>query len=736
MIKSFDLNKTRIKDIAEGVINAYSEVFFSDSKVFGFLLLAVTFLDWPMGMAGLVSVGVANGVAWWLGFDKYQIKRGYFGFNALLAGLGLAMYFEPGVVLMLIIVIGALFSLFITIGLKGFLGNYGLPFLSLPFIFTLWIIILASNDFVNLGLNERGIYTLNTIYSRGGINLMNLYQWIEGLPLFGSFRIYLKSMAAIFFQQNLFAGIIIALGLLWFSRIAFSLSLIGFYAAYLFYAFIGADFETLNYTYIGFNYILASVAIGGFFLIPSKTTYLWIILIIPLLATLTISLSNIFTVWNLSIYALSFNIIVILFLYVLKLRGFKHRKPAEVVVQHNSPEKNLYAWKNEIARFGNRSYVAVKLPFFGTWSVSQGHNGAYTHKDEWQHAWDFVILDHKGEQYKNEGYNLTDYYCFEKAVIAPADGVVVQVINNIEDNAVGDVNTIDNWGNSIVIKHNDYLFSKVSHLKEGSAKVIEGQSVKYGAIIGKCGNSGRSPYPHLHFQLQSTPFIGSTTLEHPVASYILESETGQKLKLYSVPAEGDRVSNIQPEELLAGAFHFIPGQIIQWEDETSELVARWEVMTSVYNKQYLYCRKSGSIAWFENDGALFYFTHFDGDRNSLLYQFYRAVFTVQLSYSSSMEINDQFPVNKIFKPQELILQDFIAPFYIYKKASYGLKYVYIDNETFPSEIVLESWVKKSAFGKQVGDATYKIKVDSKGISEFKVNLKSKQFSVKCSEQQY
>ena len=725
--------KNRIKPVTESVFNAYSEVFFSDSKLFGAILFAITFLDWHMGLAGLVSILTANGFAAFMGFDQYLIRRGYFGFNALLSGLGLAMYYEPGPVLALIIVIAALFSLFITLGLKGFLGGYGLPYLSLPFIISLWIIILASSDFVNLGLNERGIYTLNEIYSKGGVRLINFYEWIENLSMPDSIKIYLRSLAAIFFQQNLFAGILIATGLVWFSRIAFSLSLIGFYAAYFFYNFIGADFETLNYTYIGFNYILASVAIGGYFLIPSKTTYFWIILIIPLLAILTISLSKIFAVWHLSIYALSFNIIVLLFLYVLKLRGYTRKKPVEVVIQNNSPEKNFYAWENEVERFGNRSFVPVKLPFFGTWSVSQGHNGTYTHKGEWGNAWDFVILNNKGLQYKNDGYVHEDYYCFGKAVVAPAEGTVVQVVNNVADNPIGDVNTIDNWGNTVVIKHNDYLFSKLSHLKEGSITVKEGQPVKFGTVIGKCGNSGRSPYPHLHFQLQSTPYIGSKTLSHPIASYITGKDGELKLKLYDIPREGDLLSNIQPDELLSKAFHLVPGAKLQWHSNEKEPVAEWEIHTSVYNKSYIYCNTTKSIAWFENDGALFYFTHFDGNKNSLLYHFYRAAFMVQLSFKSTLEINDKFPANKIFKPYELILQDFIAPFYLYTKAYFNLRYAYIDNETFPSEITIESEVIKSNGFSQQGDGKYSISINSGGIDKFNINTKNKQISVICSK---
>ncbi len=732
-IKARQYLKEKVLPEAGGLLNAYSEVFFSGNKVFAVILLAITFFDWPLGVSGLLSVIIAHGTAHLMGFDKQQIRQGYYGFNALLTGLGLAMYFQFGAVLLIVLLVAALFSLFFTISLKGFLGNYGLPFLSLPFILSLWIILLASKDFSHLGLSERGIFTLNTIYARGGIRLIDFYQWFENLPIPVSLQIYLRSVAAIFFQQSLFAGLLIALGLLWFSRIAFSLSFIGFYAAYFFYKFLGVDFNTLNYTYIGFNYILASVAIGGYFLIPSKTTYLWVILIIPLLALLTISLSKVFAVWGLSIYSLSFNVVVLLFLYVLKLRVTPLKKPAEVVIQNHSPEKNLYAWKNETKRFGKKTFVAVKLPFWGNWHVAQGHNGQYTHQGEWQHAWDFVILNSRGKQFKNKGLVRDDYYCYGKSVVAPADGIVVQVVNHVEDNTIGDVNTLENWGNTVVIKHAEYLYSKVSHLQKGSVQVSEGQAVKFGTPLGKCGNSGRSAYPHLHFQLQATPYIGSKTLYYPIAGYILEQNGQHRLKLYDIPTEGDTVGNIRPHSLLSKAFHFIPGEKLQWHDAGGKLVAEWEVFTSVYNKSYFYCKATKSVAWFENDGALFYFTHFEGDRNSLLYHFYRAAFMIQLSFKKNMQIRDVFPLNKIYLPFQLILQDFIAPFFFYKSARFELKYADIDNETFPSEIRLQSEVTRQTLWKKKKDAGYTLTAGNEGIWKFSGKTSTKHFNVICSK---
>ncbi|MFX7731938.1 M23 family metallopeptidase, partial [Acinetobacter baumannii] len=66
------------------------------------------------------------------------------------------------------------------------------------------------------------------------------------------------------------------------------------------------------------------------------------------------------------------------------------------------------------------------------------------------------------------------FYCYNKPVLAPADGTVVEIIDFIEDNEIGGNNTQQNWGNTIVIKHAEGLYTKLSHLTKHSFKVAKG----------------------------------------------------------------------------------------------------------------------------------------------------------------------------------------------------------------------------------------------------------------------
>jgi len=156
--------------------------------------------------------------------------------------------------------------------------------------------------------------------------------------------------------------------------------------------------------------------------------------------------------------------------------------------------------------------VRYILPFRGTWKVGRGgitaatsHSwGLYTQR----YAYDFFMADTDDKPNKNTGNHLDDYYCFNQDVIAPADGTVMSVKNNIADytgvgNLSVDWKSRDFRGNYIIINHTDNEYSFIAHFKHGSISIKKGDAVKQGQLIGKCGNSGHSTMPHIHFHLQN-----------------------------------------------------------------------------------------------------------------------------------------------------------------------------------------------------------------------------------------
>ena len=225
--------------ILPAILNSYSVIFFFNNRFMAAVLMLVTFFNFYAGLSGLIAVIITVLVANSLGFDKTQLKRGLFSFNALLTGVGMGTFFDPGFVFFALLALAALLTLILSVTFSNWLNKYGLPVLSLPFVFTFWFILLPSAEFENLGLTQRNIYWMNEIYSVGGKSLLHFFQSMNSLPLHKLVDTYFRSMSSIFFQDNLITGILIVTAILICSRITFSLTILGFLSAYIFAHFSG-----------------------------------------------------------------------------------------------------------------------------------------------------------------------------------------------------------------------------------------------------------------------------------------------------------------------------------------------------------------------------------------------------------------------------------------------------------------------------------------------------------------
>ena len=712
--------------IVKSIALSYSQIFFSRNLYFALLLMMVTFFDPITGFAGLVSVLATNFFAWTLGFDRESIKHGDYGFNSVLVGLGLGILYNPSFPFFLLIIVASLATFIFTIVVAGILKKYGLPYLSIPFLLAIWTFILASRNFDTLTISARGVYKLNELFATGQNILVNTYHYLNQMPVPEVIKVYFKSLGAILFQFNMLSGIIISIGLIIYSRIAFSLSLLSFILAYYFFMIMGADLNVLNYTYIGFNFILSGIALGAFYLVPSRESYLWTFLLIPVLLILTASLNSLFYNIQLSIYSLPFNIVVISFLYVLKLR-FHPGKPKEVPVQHFQPEANLYHYVTGARRFHDFRSTSLCLPIYGKWKISQGYDGPITHRGDWKEAIDLVITDGDGKTYDGEGILPEHYYCYDKPIIAPADGEVVEIMNYVEDNKIGDADLKNNWGNSIVIKHKDHLYTQASHLKLNSFKVKKGDQVKKGEILARCGNSGRSPEPHLHFQIQSTPFIGSRTLDYPISHFISEKNGTPNYHFFDYPEEGSLIQPVNINENLAETFHFLPGQVLKFQVHEGAMRKNtevWEVKSDPFNNTYLECKNKKALAYFMEDGTVFYFTHFKGDRNCFLYYFFLGAYKVVFHDIEKLIIGDEIPLHLYSKSLIRHFYDFVAPFFSRMRIVHRSS-IKIRNEDNTSIILYEGEVGVTGVGKYIRKMNFGMEICGKTFRSFTVKTDSK-----------
>ncbi len=724
----------------QSVLNSYSLMFFSLDNFFAVVILTVTFFSPFIGLSGLLAIILINLLAYFIGFNRDEIEKGLFGFNALFLGLVLGYEYSFNQTFIVLFITGVLILLLITVWLKGLFMLYSIPFLSFPFVIAYWIISLAATNLSNVYLDQEHIYVVNEFTRNQSSAFYQFIHSLDNIDIFPFVLIYFKTLAGTFFQTSVLGGILIALGLLYFSRIAFSLSLIGFMSAYVFYSLFGADANDLNYYLLGSNFIFLAIAIGCFFIIPNVYSYLTVIILIPVLMLVSLSFGKMLAVFQLKGYTFSFSVVCSAFLFSLNQRWFQ--KYLQVItIQYFSAEKTIYKYLNSVQRFKNEHLYKLILPFAGEWNVSQGYDGKITHLGDWSKALDFVIVDSKSNSYREpsgyrEGISRESFYCYNKEIYAPFDGYVYDIINTVEDNDVGDVDTEHNWGNTIILNHLNGLYSQISHIKKDSFNVFIGQYLYKGMFIATCGNSGRSPEPHIHFQLQTLPTFGAKTFAYPI-SYFIERVGQEKiLRISEVPKEGAFISNVLVNELLTLSFSFFPGQKITFQKENTGTNINWEVLTDAWNRTYVYCTESKSYAYFINDGVMLYFTDFEGDRKSLLFLFYLAAYRQLLGYYENIKIQDNVPLIHFNSKLLQFFQDFVAPFYLFTKTNHTSTFTYADNIYAPQKLSIRTEIETKLINYTFKKVNFELELKDNKINRFIIHTKNKIESYVCTHYGY
>lgn len=191
----------------------------------------------------------------------------------------------------------------------------------------------------------------------------------------------------------------------------------------------------------------------------------------------------------------------------------------------------------------------VKLPYPSSpdgqnmYTLTQGNSGAVTHcspSPKTACLW--------GEEYA------FDFALPDGAPVAAAHGGVVSAFRMNMGHGTCDRKYI-NEANYIVIDHGDGTSALYLHLLQGSAQVEMKEAVQQGQIIAKadhsgytCSNDGKSPGPHLHFQVQETTG-GCQVYCQSVPVYFEDVQTdGASLKAYTSYKSGNAAPNPPPVE--------------------------------------------------------------------------------------------------------------------------------------------------------------------------------------------
>lgn len=520
------------------ILSSYATIYFSENGLLGALILVCTLCAPRIGLVGLAGLLMALAAAVFLGFERRFIRNGHYLFNSLLVSLAVAYIGWtrelPMPAVFVLLVIASLTALLFTIALSAFLYHQlGLPPLSLPFVV------------VQLGLVYLA-FAFSTPLA-GGLHFTGLPE-LAGLPPW--LMCFLRSFGSIVFLPHATLGLAILIGTLCYSRLAILGAVVGYAAGMATLAVLPLAAGVVDPLYVAFNFLFCGMALGGVFFVPSWTSMLLAAFGSACCAIVAAAEIIFFRPLGFAPLALPFNFVILTLLYALRMRAtskFLHAGSAAL-----RPEENFRRFRLNRARFPDAGLPAILCPFSGSRTVTQGIDGGITHRGAWRHALDFEVLDEGSE---NDSANrLEDNLTFNTPVLSPGNGVVVKTISDVEDRPIGANNFHNNWGNLAIVQLDGGSYVKLCHLKQNSLVVSEGQRIKAGELIGYCGNSGRSPVPHLHVQLQASASVGATTIPFRLRHYVELQDGRRRYHAAGVPAERSRLKGASINDSLAGVF--------------------------------------------------------------------------------------------------------------------------------------------------------------------------------------
>lgn len=645
------------------ILKPYSAILFLNEKVAGIFILAITFINPSVAISGIFAIMFTVMFARLLDMSDDYLSQGFYIYNSLLVGMGIGYIFAPSVTSVILIAIASSFTFMFSFMLNRLFSTYNIPILSLPFSIVTIFLYLASLKYSGL---------LSSLVNNATMFDIELPLLLSG---------FLKSFGTIFFLPNSIAGILLLLVVLKFSRVIFIMAVVGFYFGVLIHSFLIGSFTQALANPYAFNYILTAIALCGVFLLPTIKSFFLSLIGVAISVVLTDAMMVLFNYYAIPVFTIPFNLTVITFIFVLSIIYYKEFN----YTIKSTPEKSLSHYLGNIFRFG-KIYTKIYLPFSGTWSVYQGFDDEWTHKGKYKYAYDFVKkIDEK--TYSSEGLYCKDYYCFGESILAPVSGYIVDCRDDLVDNIIGEVDRVNNWGNYIIIKSDLGFFVEISHLMQYSLNYKIGEYININIPIAKCGNSGYSPEPHIHIQVQDLAILGAFTREFCFKEYYKKD----KLIFNSLPFKNSEITSVIVDKSIKSRLTFILDDFLKYgvfKNDQFEEIVEFRVKMNEYGEFYFQDSDKNRL-FFYSDSTQFYFYNYQGVESHLKWLFITAP-RFPFINKNGITYDDFLPVNLVknrFSTMEIELLSTIKKEYSKIKRSY--KY---DNNSIMSddgEVVLE-----------------------------------------------
>jgi len=257
-----------------------------------FILLGLFVGNWKVGIMALAASVIALLLAKRTNYSQEEINTGLAGFNPVLTAIALTLFLVPEWYSILIAFIAIVITMPIGSAFREFFKPFGVPMLTMPYVFVSWIILLMSFQFkfVNADVNILPDTVQEIQFSGHSIHFINAF---------------LSGFSEIFLLKSIMAGLLILIGIFIASRkaglFAIVANLIGFTAVLV----LGANHDQINDGLFGYNVILTVLALGVAFRTRIQR-YVSIVLGILLTVVLHAGMTTLLTPFGLPVFTLPF----------------------------------------------------------------------------------------------------------------------------------------------------------------------------------------------------------------------------------------------------------------------------------------------------------------------------------------------------------------------------------------------------------------------------------------------
>ncbi|MCE5046959.1 urea transporter [Staphylococcus equorum] len=257
-----------------------------------FVLVGIFVGNWKVGLMALSASVISLLLAKRTNYSEEEINTGLAGFNPVLTAIALTLFLVPEWYSVVIVLVAIIITMPIGSAFREFFKPFGVPMLTMPYVFVSWIVLLMSFQFkfVNADVNILPNTVQEIKFSGHSIDFISAF---------------LTGFSEIFLLKNMIAGILILIGIFIASRKAGTFAIIANIIGFAAVTVLGGNHDQINDGLFGYNVILTVLALGVAFStrIPR---YISIVLGILLTVILHAGMTTLLTPFGLPVFTLPF----------------------------------------------------------------------------------------------------------------------------------------------------------------------------------------------------------------------------------------------------------------------------------------------------------------------------------------------------------------------------------------------------------------------------------------------